>query len=134
MELNALDKIKQIQNKADKDIGALKQEAVTALCKMISEAKDHLAKLQSECEQLTRKTFFGHKANLLIRRRLTNDEKASLVFKVAGIIKAATNGISMGKIVKESGESTSAVRDAISQVKGITKTGSKATTLYFLKR
>jgi hypothetical protein len=40
----------------------------------------------------------------------------------------------MGKIVKESGESTSAVRDTISQVKGITKTGSKATTPYFLNR
>jgi hypothetical protein len=60
--------------------------------------------------------------------------KASLVVKVAGIIITATEGISMGKIVKESGESTSAVRDAISQVKGIIKTGTKATTLYFLNR
>ena len=133
MELNALDKIKLIQEKADKEIEALKQEAITGLCKRISETKDQLAKLQLEYEQLTGKTVTGHKAEPT-RKRLTQEEKASLVIKVAGIIKAATEGISMGKIVKESGESTSAVRDAISQVKGITKTGSKATTLYFLNR
>ena len=133
MELTALDRIKQIQEKADKEIEALKQEAVTGLSKKIAETKDQLAKLQLEYEQLTGKTVTGHKAETL-RRRLTKEEKASLVVKVAGIIKAATDGISMGKIVKESGESTSAVRDAISQVKGITKTGSKATTLYFLNR
>jgi hypothetical protein len=133
MELNALDKIKLIQEKADKEIEALKQEAITGLCKRISETKDQLSKLQLEYEQLTGKTVTGHKAET-IRRRLTKEEKTALVIKVAGIIKAATDGISMGRIVKESGESTSAVRDAISQVKGITKTGSKATTLYFLRR
>ncbi|TSA33862.1 MAG: hypothetical protein D4R65_07065 [Verrucomicrobiaceae bacterium] len=74
------------------------------------------------------------KSNPVIRRRLTNDEKASLVIKIAGIIKAATDGISMGRIVKITGESTSAVCDPISQVKGIAKTGSKATTPYFLNR
>jgi len=38
----------------------------------------------------------------------------------------------MGDIVKQAGESVSAVRSAVKQVRGLKSTGVKGSTLYFL--
>jgi len=39
----------------------------------------------------------------------------------------------MGDVVKRAGEAVSAVREAVHQVKGLKKTGNKASTLYLVK-
>ena len=91
-----------------------------------------LADLQRQYEELTGKTVKGEKSELS-RKRLTKEEKSALVILVTEIIKSAKDGISMGSIVKRTGESASAVRDSVSQVPGVTKTGNKASTLYFAK-
>ena len=130
MSLSALEKIKAIEEEAAKKIEALKQEAKTEIVKKLSEAKEALAALEKEYEELTGKTVTGAKA---ARVRLSPDQIKALEAKVEGIIKSATNGISMGDVVEKAGASASAVRKAVKSVKGIKTTGSKATTMYFAK-
>jgi hypothetical protein len=66
---------------------------------------------------------------------MQNDEmpKDALVIRVGEIIQASKDGISIGDIVKRAGEAVSAVREAVHQVKGLKKTGNKASTLYLVK-
>jgi vacuolar-type H+-ATPase subunit E/Vma4 len=127
----ALSKIQEIQDKADKQIEALKSEAISEIAKKLAEAKSVVADLQRQYEELTGKTVHGEKAGT--RTRLTSSQKAELIIKVTEIIKAAKDGIGMGDIVKRAGESTAAVRDAVSKVAGLTKTGNKVSMLYFAK-
>jgi len=129
MSLSALDKIKAIEEKAAKEIAALKAEAVSEVVKKLSEAKAVVAALEKEYEELTGKTVTGEKAP---RVRLSPEQIAALVVKVESIIKAA-DGISMGDVVEKAGASASAVRKAVKSLKGIKTTGTKATTLYHAK-
>ena len=129
MSLSALDKIKAIEEKAAKEIAALKAEAVSEVVKKLSEAKAVVAALEKEYEELTGKTVTGEKAP---RVRLSPEQIAALVVKVESIIKAA-DGISMGDVVEKAGASASAVRKAVKRLKGIKTTGTKATTLYHAK-
>jgi len=131
MSSSALQKIQEIQAKAEKEIAALKAEAVTDLAKRLSEAKEAVADLQRQYEELTGKTVTGEKAVSGTRKRLSAADKTALVERCAEIIKSA-DGIAMGDIVDRAGESVSVVRDAVSKVPGLRKTGSKATTLYFV--
>ena len=130
MSQSALDKIKAIEENAAKQIAALKAEAVSEIVKKISETKALLADFQKEYEELTGKTVTGAKA---ARVRLSPEESKALVTTVEGIIKAASNGISMGDIVEKAGASASAVRKAVKSAKGIKTAGSKATTMYHAK-
>ena len=132
MALPALEKIQAIQERANKEIEALKSEAVSEIAKKLSEAKSVVSDLERQYEELTGKTIKGEKSELS-RKRLSKEQKSALVLAVTEIIKAAPGGISMGSIVKQTGESASAVRDSVSQVPGLTKTGNKASTLYFAK-
>jgi len=113
-------------------IDALKSEAISELVKKISVLKADLAVLESEYAGLTGQNLKGEKANGA-RKRLSPDEKSTLVLTITDIIKAAPNGISMRDIVSAAGESVSSVRDAVKQVNGLKKLGSKATTIYTLK-
>ncbi len=131
MSQSALEKIKSIEENAAKQIAALKSEAVSEIAKKLSEAKDVVAALQKEYEELTGKTVTGEKAAPGTRKRLSAADKTALVDRCADIIKSA-DGISMGDIVDKAGESVSAVRDAVSKVPGLRKTGNKASTLYFV--
>jgi len=130
--MNALEKIQAIQDRANKEIEALKADAVSELVKKMATVKSELAALQAEYETLTGKPAKEGKAGGS-RKRLSVDDKAALVLTVAEIIKAAKDGISMGDIVKQAGESASAVREAVKQVKGMKTTGNKASTLYHSK-
>jgi hypothetical protein len=130
MSLAALDKIKAIEEEAAKKIEALKQEAKTEIVKKLAEAKDVVAALEKEYEELTGKTVTGAKST---RIRLSPEQSAALVVKVESIIKSASNGISMGDVVEKAGASASAVRKAVKSLKGIKMTGTKATTLYHAK-
>ena len=130
MSLSALDKIKAIEEKAAKEIAALKAEAVSEVVKKLSEAKAVVAALENEYEELTGKTVTGVKSP---RVRLNPDQIAALAVKVEGIIKTAKDGISMGDVVEKAGASASAVRKAVKSLKGIKTTGTKATTLYHAK-
>ena len=132
MTSTALEKIQAIQDRANKEIEALKSEAVSEVVKKLSEAKSVVADLQQQYEELTGKTVKGEKSELS-RKRLSEEQKAALIVSVTEIIKSAKDGISMGSIVKRTGESASAVRDSVSHVSGLTKTGNKASTLYFVK-
>lgn len=132
MAQTALEKIAAIEAEAKTKIDALKAEATTELAKRIAGVKSELATLEAEYASLTGKTMKGEKAGGT-RRRLSAEEKAALVATVSAIIKGAKEGIKMGDIVKQAGESDSAVRDAVKQVKGIKTTGNKASTLYFAK-
>ena len=132
MSLSALQKIQEIQAKADKEIAALKAEAVTDLAKRLSEAKAAVADLQRQYTELTGKTVSGELAASGARKRLSTAEKTALVDRCAEIIKLSPKGIGMSDIVDKAGESLSAVRDAVSKIAGIKKTGNKASTLYFV--
>jgi len=131
MALSALEKIAAIQDKAAKEIETLKSEAISDISKKLSEAKAVVTELENQYFDLTGKNLKGEKGK---RVRLSPEQKAALVITVGEIIKSTKdNGISMGNIVKQSGESASAVRDAVLKVKGLKKTGEKASTLYFVK-
>ena len=130
MSIPALEKIQAIQDKANKEIELVKSEAISEIAKKLSEAKSVVADLQRQYEELTGKTVSGDKV-LSVRKRLSSSEKTALASKVLEIIKSAKDGISMGSIVRQTGESASAVRDSVSQVHGLRKTGNKASTLYF---
>ncbi len=132
MSSTALEKIQAIQDKANKEIAALKSEAISDIAKRLSEAKSVVAELERQYEELTGKTVKGEKTDAS-RKRLTSEEKSALVLKVGEIIKAEKAGITMKSIVLHAGESLSAVRQAVNAVKGLTKTGNKASTLYFAK-
>lgn len=97
---------------------------------MVSEAKTAVADLERQYEELTGKTVRGEAAP---RKRLSKEQKEALVITVGEIIKASKDGISMGDIVKQAGETVSAVREAVHQVQGLKKTGNKASTLYLVK-
>jgi hypothetical protein len=132
MSLSALEKIAAIEAEAKTKIDALKSEAVSELVKRISAVKSELAALETEYADLTGKTLKGEKVGIT-RKRLSADEKAALVITVGEIIRGKPEGISMGDIVRSAGQSVSAVREAVAQVKGLKKTGNKASTLYFSK-
>jgi flagellar biosynthesis chaperone FliJ len=132
MASSALEKIQAIQDKANKEIESLKAEAVSDVVRKLSEAKTVVSDLERQYEELTGRTVRGEKAGVS-RKRLSKEQKEALLITVGEIIKAASEGISMGEIVRKAGESVSAVRDAVTHVKGLKKTGSKASTLYFAK-
>lgn len=98
--------------------------------KRLSEAKDLVADLENQYAELTGKTVKGEKAK---RIRLSSEQKAALAIRVGEIVKSAKDGISMGNIVKRAGAPDAAVRQAVKLSKDITKTGEKASTLYFAK-
>jgi hypothetical protein len=129
MSLSALEKIQAIQDKANKEIEALKAEAVSDLARKIAAVKGELSALQAEYETLTGKPAKEGKT----RKRLSAEEKAALVATVTDFIKAAKEGISFGEVAKHAGESDSAVRAAIKSAKGIKSVGSRAATKYFIK-
>jgi len=126
-----LDKIRAIEEEAKAKINSLRSEAVSELVKRIAETKTELATLESEYVRLTGRDLKGQKSEG-VRKRLSSGEKATLVETVAAIIKSAKGGIGMGDIVKQAGESVSAVRSAVKQVRGLKSTGVKGSTLYFL--
>jgi len=130
MSASALEKIQAIQNRANREIESLKSEAVSDVVKRLSEAKSAVADLERQYEELTGKTVRGEQAP---RKRLSKEQKDALVIRVGEIIQASKDGISMGDIVKRAGEAVSAVREAVHQVKGLKKTGNKASTLYLVK-
>jgi hypothetical protein len=133
MSQTALDKIKAIEEEAQKKIAALKQEAVTELVKKIAEAKSVLSALEEEYSSLTGKTLKGDKVPGT-RRRLSPEEKAALAERVKEVVASHKDGVKLGKVVEELGESPNAVREAIKSLgKTVTTTGNKASTLYFAK-
>jgi uncharacterized protein (DUF2384 family) len=130
MSSSALEKIAAIQERATKEIEALKAEAISDIAKKLSDAKAVVAELEYQYSELTGKTLKGERAK---RVRLSPEQSAALIIKVGEIIQSAKDGINMGNIVKQAGASDSAVRKAVSLVKGVKKTGNKASTLYFFK-
>lgn len=132
MATSALEKIRAIEEEAANKIAALKSEAVSEVVKRISEAKAVLQELEAEYAALTGKNFKGEPAAGK-RKRLSADEKTALIETVKAVLKGNKNGSKMSEIISGAGESASAVREALSKVKGVTTTGNKASTLYFLK-
>ena len=130
MSISALEKIAAIQEKAAKEIDALKSEAISDIAKRLSEAKALVVDLENQYYDLTGKTVKGEKGK---RIRLTPEQKDELIAKVEQVIKSAKKPISMSDIIKQAGASASAVREAVSKAKDVKKTGEKAGTLYSAK-
>lgn len=90
MAISGLEKIKAIRERADKEIEAIKAEAVSEVVKRISETKELLASLQAEYGELTGKDFKGRRVRKATRGGSTsakadvNDEK-----ELADILKKA---------------------------------------------
>ena len=61
MATSALEKIKAIREKAEKEVEAIKAEAVSELSKRIGEAREHLRSLEAEYAQLTGKNVRGER-------------------------------------------------------------------------
>lgn len=132
MSQTALEKIKEIQEKADKEIASLKAKAVSEIVQKIAAAKATLAALEEEYKELTGKDLKGEKVEGK-RRRLSSEEKAALVESVKAILKGNKEGVKISAIVSQTGEPISAVRTALASIKEVKTTGNKASTLYFLK-
>lgn len=132
MSQTALSQIKAIQEKAEKEIAALKAKAVSELVQKISAAKATLSALEDEYKELTGKDLKGEKVEGK-RRRLSSEEKAGLVETIKSILKGNREGVKMSAIVAQTGESVTAVRAAVASIKEVKTTGNKASTLYFLK-
>lgn len=132
MSTTALEKIAAIEAEAKSKIEALKQEAISEIVRKIATVKSELASLEAEYSSLTGKTLKGEKVEGT-RRRLTREEKAALIAQVTSIVSAAKDGVSLGEIVRQVGESPSAVRDALKRVKNLNKTGVKAAMRYSVK-
>lgn len=132
MSTSALEKIAAIEAEAKNKIEALKQEAISEVVRKIAALKSELAALETEYSSLTGKTLKGEKV-AGTRRRLTREEKAGLVETVTSILSSSKDGVSLGEIVRQVGESASAVRDALKQVKNLKKTGVKAAMRYSVK-
>ena len=130
MSLSLVEALKALDEEAETKKAALRQQYKTEIVKKLAAAKAVVADLEKQYEAATGKTVTGAK---VARVRLSAEESAALVVKVEGIVKAATNGISMGEIVEKAGASESAVRKAVKNAKGIKSTGSKASTKYFAK-
>jgi sigma54-dependent transcription regulator len=63
MAISALEKIKAIREKAEKEVEAIKADAVSELAKRIGEAREHLRSLEAEYTELTGKTVRGERAS-----------------------------------------------------------------------
>jgi len=138
MGISAVDRIADIQRKAEEEIQALRQQAVTEVVKRLSDVKQEIHALEGQYAQLTGKPFpteAGHSSNngaKSARKRLSAEEKAALVETVRGILAANPSGVSMGELVRTSGVSAGTVREALSKVQHKT-TGARGGTRYFLR-
>ncbi|HEY5814643.1 MAG TPA: hypothetical protein VIT23_18560 [Terrimicrobiaceae bacterium] len=61
MATTALEKIKAIREKAEKEVEAIKSEAVSELSKRIGEAREHLRGLEAEYTELTGRNVRGER-------------------------------------------------------------------------
>jgi len=133
MATSALEQIAAIQAKADADIAALKQQAVSDLARKLSEARELVKSLESQYESLTGKTVSGEKAGGT-RRRLTSEQKEVLTSRIKAILESSRGGIKLSALVAQTGESANAVRSSIKALGSSVKTtGARATTLYLLR-
>ncbi len=136
MSQTALEKIQAIRENADKEIAALKAKAVSEVVQKIAETKaayQHtLATLEDEYKKLTGKDLKGEKVEGK-RRRLSSEEKVTLLETIKTILKSHKEGAKISLLVEQTCEPVSAVRAALASIKEVKKTGNKASTLYFLK-
>lgn len=63
MAISALEKIKQIKEKADKEIEAIKNEARSELSKQIGEAREHLRSLEADYAVLIGRNVKGERVS-----------------------------------------------------------------------
>lgn len=134
MSQSVIDKIQEIQRRAEEEIKAFRRQAVAEIVGRMSALKEELKALETQYAELTGKPVAVAEASVAkaTRKRLSGDEKAALVETLRAILARNPNGVSMGELVKEAGESVGAVRKAVASLKTKT-TGAKATTRYFLK-
>lgn len=134
MSQSVIEKIQEIQRKAEEEIQTFRRQAVTEIVSRMSALKAELAVLETQFAELTGKPVaaVGAPSGKSTRKRLSGDEKAALAEKLRAILSQNPNGVSMGELVKEAGESVGAVRNAVATLKTKT-TGTRATTRYFLK-
>lgn len=135
MSLTALEKIKAIEDKAKEEIAKLRSEAVSDLARQLAEAKARVRELETQYEAITGKTVRGDTVEVAptTRRRMSGEEKAALVAQLREVLKGSRNGTKMGDLLSQTGAPVNAVRQALTQIKDLKTTGSKASTLYFLK-
>ncbi len=134
MSLSVIEKIQEIQRKAEEEIKSFRRQAVAEIVHRMASLKEELKMLEGQYAGLTGRSLVEEEAPAVRanRRRLSNDEKAALVEKLREILAGNPTGVSMGELVKQTGESVGAVRKAVASLKTKT-TGAKATTRYFLK-
>jgi len=145
MTLSTAEKIKAIQEKADLEIAALRQEAASELAKKLAEARDVVKKLEEEYESITGKPVRDNAASppqshesLGRARRLTVQETSELTAKITTIVKGCRTGVGIKEIKthlqREGIEAVkSQVIKALKSIDGLTSTGNRSSTRYFIK-
>lgn len=135
MSLSALEKIKAIEQKAKEEISKLRAEAVSELARQLAEAKARVRELEAQYEAVTGKNVRGEAVESAApsRRRMSQEEKAALLAQIREILKSNRTGTKMGDLLSQTGAPVSAVRNALAQIKELKTTGTKASTLYFLR-
>lgn len=146
MTLSAAEKIRAIQEKADQEIAALRQEAARELAKKLSEAKDVVKKLEEEYEAVTGKPVRDknidsqplHNGTAGRAKRLSTQEIAELTAKIRTIIKGCRTGVGIKEIkthLRTEGleVAKSQVVKALKSIEGLTSSGQRAATIYFVK-
>lgn len=142
--MSALDKIKAIQQKAEEEITALRKEAASELARKIADAKATLKALELEYEEVTGKPVravevpeatTGRKR----ARKLNSAQIEKLSEQIKTTIKGyGKGGAKIGEIItslKQDGiqAANTQITKLIKETKGISKTGERAATVYFIK-
>lgn len=144
MPLSAAEKIKAIQDNAEREIAAIRQEAASDIAKKLAEAREVVQRLEEEYEAITGKPVretplasnppeFAGRA-----RRLTPQEVAGLTAKITSIIKGCKTGVGLKEIrIHLQRDGVEAVKSQIvkslKSIEGLTSSGHKASTVYFIK-
>jgi vacuolar-type H+-ATPase subunit H len=127
MANTALDRIKQIEEKAKAEIEALKSEAISDVAHRLNAAKKLVADLEREYEALTGKTVRGEKVT---RSRMTRKEKLAATEQIAQFIRSSKAPVSMADISETVGLAAAQVRGILKTIKGLKTTGNRAGTRY----
>ena len=125
---NALEEMRKLELEYQERKRAIQGSVIQEIVRAIATKKQELAELESQYTSLTGKNLKGEKAG--VRRRLSSEDQQALKANVEAFLRSKPQGAKMKEIIASVGESSAAVRRAISQIASIRSEGAKAATVY----
>ena len=136
MSKSALERIQELEQKHQAEVGSLRREAISELVARIADAKRVLADLAEQYALITGKTLTGETAASAPkssgRIRLKPEQKAALAGQIAAIL--GKGSMALGEVVgRLPGFSTNSVRLALKDRKQFKMEGSRGNARYSVK-